>query len=63
MRQLQSNAVIFTMLIGSDLLSKIKGLGDPRESQLLPACGDSCTDKDSSERLDFTAFFEGLLKA
>jgi hypothetical protein len=44
------------MLTGSDLLTKVKDLGDVSKSDLVRACGYVSTKKDGSERLNFTAF-------
>ena len=51
------------MLTGSDLLSKVKDMGDASKSDLVRACGYVSTKKDGSERLNFTAFYEALLDA
>lgn len=51
------------MLIGSDLLAKVKELGDVGKSELVRAAGYVSTKKDGSERLNFTAFYEALLEA
>jgi hypothetical protein len=51
------------MLTGSDLLAKVKELGDASKSDLVRACGYVSTKKDGSERLNFTAFYEALLNA
>ena len=51
------------MLTGSDLLTKVKDLGDVSKSDLVRACGYVSTKKDGSERLNFTAFYEALLDA
>ena len=51
------------MLTGSDLLSKVKDLGDVSKSDLVRACGYVSTKKDGGERLNFTAFYEALLEA
>ena len=51
------------MLTGSDLLAKVKDLGDASKSDLVRACGYVSTKKDGSERLNFTAFYEALLEA
>jgi hypothetical protein len=45
------------MLTGSDLLAKVKDLGDVSKSDLVRACGYVSTKKDGSERLNFTAFY------
>ncbi|MCP9850780.1 AbrB family transcriptional regulator [Cyanobium sp. Morenito 9A2] len=50
-------------LIGSDLLAKVKELGDASKSDLVRAAGYLSTKKDGSERLNFTAFYEALLEA
>jgi AbrB-like transcriptional regulator len=52
-----------TMLTGSDLLAKVKELGDASKSDLVRSCGYVSTKKDGSERLNFTAFYEALLEA
>ena len=51
------------MLTGSDLLAKVKELGDVTKSDLVRSCGYVSTKKDGSERLNFTAFYEALLEA
>ena len=51
------------MLTGSDLLAKVKELGDVSKSDLVRACGYVSTKKNGSERLNFTAFYEALLEA
>ena len=51
------------MLTGSDLLAKVKELGDVSKSDLVRSCGYVSTKKDGSERLNFTAFYEALLEA
>ena len=51
------------MLTGSDLLSKVKELGDVSKSDLVRACGYVSTKKNGGERLNFTAFYEALLEA
>ena len=51
------------MLTGSDLLTKVKDLGDVSKSDLVRACGYVSTKKDGAERLNFTAFYEALLEA
>jgi hypothetical protein len=52
-----------TMLTGSELLAKVKDLGDASKSDLVRACGYVSTKKDGEERLNFTAFYEALLEA
>jgi len=51
------------MLTGSELLAKVKELGDASKSDLVRACGYVTTRKDGAERLNFTAFYEALLNA
>ena len=51
------------MLTGSDLLAKVKELGDVSKSDLVRACGYVSIKKDGTERLNFTAFYEALLNA
>jgi len=51
------------MLTGSDLLNKVKELGDVSKSDLVRACGYVSDKKDGGERLNFTAFYEALLEA
>jgi hypothetical protein len=50
-------------LTGTDLLAKVKELGDASKSDLVRAAGYLSTKKDGSERLNFTAFYEALLEA
>jgi hypothetical protein len=52
-----------SMLVGSDLLAKVKELGDVSKSDLVRSCGYVSTKKDGAERLNFTAFYEALLEA
>ena len=51
------------MLTGSDLLSKVKELGDISKSDLVRACGYVSTKNNGGDRLNFTAFYEALLEA
>jgi hypothetical protein len=51
------------MLTGSDLLAKVKELGDASRSELVRECGYVSIKKDGGERLNFTAFYEALLEA
>ena len=51
------------MLTGAELLAKVKELGDCNKSDLVRGCGYVSTQKDGSERLNFTAFYEALLEA
>ncbi len=50
-------------LTGSDLLAKVKELGDVSKSDLVRAGGYLSSKMDGSERLNFTAFYEPLLEA
>ena len=50
-------------LTGSELLAKVKELGDVSKSDLVRSCGYVSTKKDGGERLNFTAFYEALLEA
>ncbi len=51
------------MLTGSELLAKVKELGNASKSELVRKCGYLSTKKDGGERLNFTAFYEALLDA
>jgi hypothetical protein len=51
------------MLTGSELLAKVKEMGDGSKSDLVRAAGYVSTKKDGGERLNFTAFYEALLEA
>ena len=51
------------MLTGSELLAKVKELGDASKSELVRECGYVSAKKDGTERLNFTAFYEALLGA
>ena len=51
------------MLTGSDLLAKVKELGDVSKTDLATACGYVSKKKDGSNRVNFTAFYEALLGA
>ena len=50
-------------LTGTDLLAKVKELGDASKSDLVRAAGYLSVKKDGNERLNFTAFYEALLEA
>jgi len=50
-------------LTGTELLAKVKELGDASKSDLVRAAGYVSTKKDGSERLNFTAFYKALLEA
>ena len=51
------------MLTGSELLAKVKELGDVSKSELVRECGYVSEKKDGGDRLNFTAFYEALLEA
>ena len=51
------------MLVGAELLAKVKELGDASKSELVRQCGYVSSKKDGGERLNFTAFYEALLEA
>ncbi len=51
------------MLTGSDLLAKVKELGDVSKSDLVRSCGYVSTKKGGGDRLNFTAFYEAVLEA
>ena len=51
------------MLTGSELLAKVKDLGDVSKTYLSTACGYVSEKKDGSQRVNFTAFYEALLNA
>ncbi|MCP9808792.1 AbrB family transcriptional regulator [Cyanobium sp. HWJ4-Hawea] len=51
------------MLTGSELLAKVKELGDVGKSDIVRACGYVSGKKDGGDRLNFTAFYEALLEA
>ena len=51
------------MLNGSDLLAKVKELGDVSKSELVRSCGYVSKKKNGGERLNYTAFYEALLEA
>ena len=51
------------MLTGTDLLAKVKDLGDVSKTDLARGCGYVSTKKDGGERVNFTAFYEALLEA
>ena len=51
------------MLTGTDLLAKVKELGDVSKSDLVRSCGYVSSKKDGGDRLNFTAFYEALLEA
>jgi hypothetical protein len=51
------------MLTGTELLTKVKELGDASKTELVRATGYVSTKEDGRERLNFTAFNEALLEA
>ncbi|MFN6337219.1 MAG: AbrB-like transcriptional regulator, partial [Cyanobacteriota bacterium] len=51
------------MLTGTELLAKVKELGDVSKSDLVRGCGYVSTKKDGTECLNFTAFYEAPLEA
>ena len=51
------------MLVGSELLAKVKDLGDVSKSDVVRECGYVSVKQDGGERLNFTAFYEALLDA
>jgi len=51
------------MLTGSELLARVKEIGESSKSDLVRGCGYVSTKKDGAERLNFTAFYEALLEA
>jgi len=53
----------YPMLTGSELLAKVKELGPASKSDIVRACGFITANKDGTERLNFTAFYEALLQA
>jgi hypothetical protein len=57
------NQANIIMLTGSELLAKVKELGDVSKSELVRDCGYVSTKKDGTERLNFTVFYEALLGA
>jgi hypothetical protein len=50
-------------IVCTDLLAKVKELGDVSISDLVRASGYVSTKKDGNERLNLTAFYEALLEA
>ena len=52
-----------SMLTGPELVAKVKELGDVSKSELVRSCGYVSVNKDGTERLNFTAFYEALLEA
>ena len=48
------------MLTGTELLDKVKEVGDVPKTELAKACGYVITKKDGSEQVKFTQFYETL---
>ena len=62
--QFQAIAFIqIKMLTGSDLLARVKELGDCAKTDLAKGCGYVVIKKDGSEQVKFTSFYEALLEA
>ena len=57
------NDIGIPMLTGTELLAKVKDLGDVSKSDLATACGYVSDKKDGGQRVNFTAFYEALLNA
>ena len=51
------------MLTGDELIAKVKELRDASKSDMVRSCGYVSTNKDGTERLHFTGFYEALLDA
>ena len=51
------------MLVGEELIAKVKELGGASKSEVVSACGYVSKKNDGSDRLNFTAFYEALLNA
>ena len=51
------------MLTGTELLDRVKELGDAPKTDLAKGCGYIVTKKDGSEQVKFTQFYEALLEA
>ena len=51
------------MLTGTDLLTKVKELGDASKTDMATHCGYVSKKKDGSDRVNFTAFYEAILGA
>ena len=51
------------MLTGTELLTKVKELGDVSKTDLATQCGYVSKKKDGSDRVNFTSFYEALLGA
>ena len=51
------------VLVGSELLEKVKELGDVSKSEIVRACGYVSVKADGSDRINFTQFYEALLAA
>jgi len=59
----QRNQLSCRKLTGSELITKVKDLGDISKTDLATACGYVSRKKDGSIRVDFTGFYEALLNA
>ena len=51
------------MLTGTELLDRVKELGDAPKTELAKGCGYIVTKKDGTEQVKFTQFYEALLEA
>ena len=51
------------MLTGSELLARVRELGDSSRTEMVRACGYVSEKPDGGERLNFSAFYEALLDA
>ena len=51
------------MLTGTELLNKVKEVGDVSKTELAKACEYVITKKDGSEQVKFNQFYEALLEA
>ena len=60
---IKDNSFKFIMLTGSDLLAKVKELGDVSKSDLVRACGYVSTKRNRELRLNYTAYYKALLQA
>ena len=51
------------MLTGSDLLAKVKELGDVSKSELVRACGYFSTSKNGKKRKNYNAYYKAIAEA
>ena len=51
------------MLTGSDLLAKVKQLGDASKSDLVRACGYVSIKRNGDSRSNYTSYYKALLEA